>query len=54
MNGLLMKYFVLKPRGGNIYAKASRAALKAYADTVAGDNPELARDLKDWADKEQT
>ncbi len=28
MDGLLMKYFVLKPKGGDVYAKASRMAMR--------------------------
>jgi hypothetical protein len=31
MNGLLMKYFVLKPAGDDRYAAASRKAMRAYA-----------------------
>lgn len=31
MDGLMMKYFVLKPRGNDAYAAASRAAMHAYA-----------------------
>ena len=50
MAGLKMKYFVLKPGGGfgDPYAKASRAALKAYAKAIEGENPEFAHDLYMW------
>ena len=34
MDGLLMKYFILKPRGNNIYAKASRQAMLEYAEVI--------------------
>ena len=55
MSGLKMKYFVLKPRGDfhDPYAKASRAALKAYAKAIEDENPELAHDLYTWEIKEQ-
>ena len=53
MDGLLMKYFVLKPRGGDIYAKASRKAMRSYATMVGQENPTLAKQLRDWADDEQ-
>jgi hypothetical protein len=50
---LEMKYFVLKPHGSDAYAKASRAAMREYATLIYGENPDLARDLRDWADREQ-
>lgn len=50
-NGLQMKYFVLKPKGMDIYAKASRAAMVAYADTIAEKNPDLSEDLFDWVER---
>lgn len=55
MNGLKMKYFVLKPKGGfnDAYAKASRAAIKAYADAVLAENPNLSHDLHMWVIEEQ-
>ncbi len=48
--GLEMKYFVLKPAGGfeDPYAKASRAALKAYASAIEDENNQLAHDLRIW------
>lgn len=52
MSGLTMKYFVLKPKGADPYAIASRCALWAYADAIAEENPELSRDLKGWRQKE--
>lgn len=52
MNGIQMKYFVLKPHGTDAYAKASRAAMRAYAYSIARENPELRNDLLKWADSE--
>lgn len=53
MNGLEMKYFVLKPRGDDRYAAASRKAMRAYAKHIEPANEQLAKELRDWADKEQ-
>lgn len=53
MSGLEMKYFVLKPKGDNPYAKASRAALKAYADSIQEENAQLCHDLHLWEIDEQ-
>lgn len=47
-----MKYFVLKPKGKDQYAVASRKALLAYADIISSENPTLATDLRDWVNKE--
>jgi len=52
MSGLEMKYFVLKPKGKDRYAEASRKALRAYAHHIAIENEDLAKDLLNWADKE--
>jgi hypothetical protein len=52
MKGLKMKYFVLKPKGTDIYAYASRMAMRTYANIIIEENPELANDLLDWAYKE--
>lgn len=49
MSGLETKYFVLKPKGTNIYAKASRIAMHTYARVIAMENPELAEGLISWA-----
>ena len=54
MNGLFMKYFVLKPSGDDAYAKASRAAMFAYAKSIAGENHELAKQMNDWAADENS
>ena len=50
--GLEMKYFVLKPRGNDEYARASRAAMRRYAKVIAASNPKLANELTLWADNE--
>lgn len=51
-DGLKMKYFVLKPEGADDYARASRAAMKTYADFIVTKNPELAEELRAWVDRE--
>ena len=52
MPGLIMKYFVLKPAGDDIYAKASRMAMRKYAEVIAQDNPEFTHDIRNWVDQE--
>jgi hypothetical protein len=52
MSGIMMKYFVLKPAGDDAYASASRIAMRAYAKHIKDINPELCRDLTEWADQE--
>lgn len=52
MEGLTMKYFVLKPKGDDIYALASRIAMRAYAGIVAVYNPELSEGLYNWTGEE--
>lgn len=52
MAGLMMKYFVLKPHGDDAYAKASRAAMRSYANSIREENPELCKELREWADNE--
>lgn len=53
MDGLVMKYFVLKPEGkdDNDYAFASRMAMRAYATNIKHTNPQLAKDLHSWIDR---
>ena len=46
--GLEMRYFVLKPKGDNPYANASRKAMLRYADEIGIENPKLATDLREW------
>lgn len=50
--GIKMKYFVLKPKGNNRYAEASRKAMRAYAAHIDSVNQDLARELRNWADSE--
>lgn len=50
--GLEMKYFVLKPKGHNSYAQASRRAMEAYAEIIEGENPQLASELREWVNRE--
>ncbi len=52
-SGLEMKYFVLKPGGDDKYAAASRSAMRRYAAHIIEENPELAKELREWADREQ-
>jgi hypothetical protein len=47
---LEMKYFVLKPRGDNIFAKASRAAMRTYAKVIWEHDYDFAKSLEIWAD----
>lgn len=54
MNALMLKYFVLKPRGMDWHAHASRMALVAYAQAIKGHEPELSQELLDWVAKETT
>jgi hypothetical protein len=52
MQGLEMKYFVLKPKGSDEYALASRGAMRKYASLIHRTNPELASGLTAWAEQE--
>lgn len=52
MKGLELKYFVLKPKGNDEDAEASRYAIKAYAKKIKKHNPELAKEMIDWANRE--
>lgn len=52
MTGLEMRYFVLKPKGKDIYAQSSRRAMRQYAKLIRTVNPSLANDLEAWADRE--
>lgn len=51
--GLTMKYFILKPRGYDEYAKASRAAMRMYAKVVRKENWKLADDILNWVKQEE-
>ena len=48
MPGLQLKYFVLKPKGNDPYAHASRMAMEAYANTIKLENETLAKELGEW------
>ena len=50
--GLYMKYFVLKPKGKTLHARASRRAIRQYAKLIAQENEAFARELTEWADNE--
>lgn len=50
--GLLMKYFVLKPSGQDQYAAASRAAMRQYARLIRQENEQLHDELMAWAERE--
>lgn len=51
--GLMMKYFVLKPKGTNVHAQASRKAMRVYANYMMAHGEErFGQELRDWADKE--
>lgn len=50
--GLMMKYFVLKPHGTDAYAKASRSAMHRYARMIQAENPQLAEEVSEWAERE--
>ena len=51
MEGLLLKYFVLKPRGNDAYAEASRQSMLVYAKCIEVENPELAERLRLWVSR---
>lgn len=53
-DGLKMRYFVLKPKGHDVYAEASRLAMEAYAAAIKADNPELSTSLRSWVTNERT
>jgi len=48
MAGLEMKFFVLEPKGRGEYARASREALKKYAEVIKDKNCELCADILLW------
>ena len=54
-DALFMKYFVLKPKGADAHAHASRAAMYSYADALNeedDDQAQLAQELRAWASRE--
>jgi hypothetical protein len=55
--GLKMKYFVLNPHSkvkNDPFAKASRAAMQAYAESIREHDSDLFDDLKCWVVNEVT
>ena len=49
---LKMKYFVLKPRSKTLedpWARAARAAMRAFADSIERADQSCANDLRAWA-----
>lgn len=53
MDGLIMKYFVLKPSGDDPYAVASCKAMKKYAQSIEMENGKLSEELRGWVGKEE-
>ena len=53
MSTLYMKYFVLKPKGSDMYAEASRRGLEAFARHIRADDKELAEHLFQWIKAEE-
>ena len=51
MDGLKMKYFVLRPDKDDDHAFASRMAIRAYAANIRKTNPQLAKDLNIWVEE---
>lgn len=51
MNGLKMKYFVLRPDKDDDHAFASRMAIRTYAANIRKANPQLAKDLNGWLEE---
>lgn len=49
---MMMKYFVLKPKGKDAFAAASRAAMLRYSDMIKAHDPQLAEQLYQWATTE--
>ena len=50
--GFKVKYFVLKPKGTDQFAKASRAAMRTFAQSMHGHDNELSDYVKAWAESE--
>ena len=51
--GFEIKYFVLKPRGTDAYAQASREAMQAYSNSIRKHDIELSEYLYDWRRDEE-
>lgn len=48
MSKLYMKYFVLKPEGNTLEARAARDAMIRYASTIRIKDPEFANEIDEW------
>lgn len=53
MAGLELRYFVLKPKGSDDFAWASRMAMRTFAEHIKMSQPALAEDLITWAQAEE-
>ena len=53
MDCLKLKYFVLKPHGDDIYAAASRKAMRTYAHHIEQLDPLFAKELVMWVNAER-
>jgi hypothetical protein len=53
-DGLYMKYFILKPKGEDAFAFASREAMKLYAKLVKSEAPGLSDQLTKWVESLET
>lgn len=51
MEGLKMKYFVLKPEGEDPYSRASRMAMGVYAEAIKEFDKPLADALWEWLNR---
>jgi hypothetical protein len=52
MTELRLKYFTLKPRGTDAYALTSRHAMLMFASHIQAVDPELATQVRIWAQTE--
>lgn len=53
MDGLQMKYFVLKPKGKGLHAQACRQAIREYAKIIQKENSKFASELVNWMNHER-
>jgi hypothetical protein len=53
MEGLKLKYFVLKPAGTTLHAYACREAMRVYANVIEQENPVFAKEIMEWVDHEE-
>ena len=48
MTGLQLKYFVLSPLKSGPYGFAAREAMMAFAWAIEDEEPDLAKEVRDW------